>query len=81
MTYRRFIPLMGFLLFYASVYIVLRSQHVIVNYSNVDIWPSWKGGTRHSISMRSRDTPIEKGLEVMFFPAMFAEQTLRNLSL
>ena len=73
------IGLVAFAVLYCGVYVALRSEHVIMHFSNADHWHPEKRSPGHFVDTRSDKTISDKIVKVIFFPAMLAERTFRNI--
>jgi len=67
-----------FAVLYCSAYVVLRAQHVIMHFSNADHWHPEKRSPGHFVDTRTDKAVSDRIIKVIFFPAMLAEQTVRN---
>jgi hypothetical protein len=65
---------------YCAAYIILRSQHVIMHFSNADHWHPEKRSPGHFVDTKSDNVVSDRIIKVVFFPAMLAEQTARNIA-
>ncbi len=74
------IALATFAVFYCTAYVSLRSQHVIMHFSNADHWHIEKQSPGHFVDTRSDKTVPDRIVKVIFRPAMLVEQTARNIA-
>jgi hypothetical protein len=69
-----------FAVLYCAAYITLRSQHVIMHFSNAKHWYPEKRSPDHFVDTSSEKTVYNRVIKVIFFPAMLAEQTARDIA-
>lgn len=68
-----------FMVLYCAAYLVLRSQHVIMHFSNADDPDPEKRSPWHFVGATSDESISHTVVNIVFFPAILAEQIFRNI--
>ena len=69
-----------FAVLYCTAYVALRSQRIIMHFSNADHWRPEKQSPGHFVDIRSDKNLSDPIIKIAFFPAMRAEQMVRNIA-